>query len=253
MRNIRLISRLDIKGPNLIKSINLEGIRVVGKPHDRAFEYYKDGADELIYMDMVASLYGRNNLHDVVKETTRDIFIPLTVGGGVRSVNDVEQLLNAGADKVAINTAATQQPNLISEVAQRFGSQCVVLSVEAKKQRENKWEAYVDCGRERSGRDVIEWVKQATDLGAGEVLITSIDKEGTRQGFDLELVKSVSQVSAVPVIASGGYGTASHLNDVVNTGLADAVAFADALHYDKETIKDIRSHARTYNFNVRDV
>lgn len=250
MKNIRLIARLDIKGKNLIKSINLEGIRVVGQPHERALHYYQSGADELIYMDMVASLYGRNNLHDVVEETAKDVFIPLTVGGGVRSVDDVEKLLQAGADKVAINTAAIHNPGLISEIAQRFGAQCVVLSVEAKMQTPNSWEAYVDCGRERSGKDVVEWVKHATTLGIGEVMVTSIDREGTRKGFDAALVQAVSAATSVPVIASGGYGQAQHIKDVVDAS-ADAIAFADALHYERESMLDIRKHAQSFGYEVR--
>ena len=160
MSNVRLIARLDVKGPNLIKGIHLEGLRVVGDPHEHAVRYYQAGADELIYMDIVASLYGRNNLTDVVRETTADVFIPMTVGGGVRSLNDVEKLLRSGADKVAINTAAVARPELIAEVARRFGSQCMVLSIEAKRNGAGGWEAYTDNGREHTGRDVVEWVSR---------------------------------------------------------------------------------------------
>lgn len=251
MKNIRLIARLDIKGKNLIKGINLEGIRVIGDPHEHALRYYHDGADELIFMDAVASLYGRNNLHDVVSATAKDIFIPLTVGGGVRSVADVENLLLKGADKVAVNTAATQNPQLISDIAKRFGSQCVVLSIEAKKKENGSWEAYVDTGREKSGLDAVEWAKRGADLGAGEILITSIDQEGTRQGFDVELTRRVSEAVSVPVIASGGFGKKEHLIDVINTGKADAVAFADALHYKRMTMRDIRQIAEESGIDVR--
>jgi cyclase len=236
----RLIARLDIKGPNLIKGVHLEGLRVVGDPQAFAERYYKAGFDELLYMDIVASLYVRNNLTEIVKYTAENIFIPLTVGGGVRSVADVERLLKAGADKVAINTAAIAEPSLIDDVARRFGSQCMVLSVEAKRIAPGRWEAYTDNGREKTGRDVLEWVKRATGLGAGEVLLTSIDQEGTRKGFDVALVRAVSDAVTVPVVASGGMGSSQHLQEVIGAGHADAVAIADVLHYGRMTMTEIR-------------
>lgn len=244
MAGVRLIPRLDIKGPNLIKGIHLEGLRVVGDPQVFARRYYEQGADELIYMDIVASLYGRNSLRDIVSRTARDVFIPLTVGGGVRTVDDVKDLLRAGADKVAINTAAVQRPQLISEVSRAFGSQCMVLSIEAKKIGANKWEVFTDNGRERTGRDVLDWVTQATELGIGEILLTSVDQEGTRKGFDVELVRQVTAASTVPVIASGGMGTVEHLVEVCERGGADAVAIADVLHYERLSLPDIRRLAR---------
>ncbi len=177
----RLIARLDIKGPNLIKGVHLEGLRVIGDPQLFAQKYYQDGADELIYIDSVASLYGRNNLVDIVKHTAQNIFIPLTVGGGVRSVEDANLLLRSGADKVAINTACMSNPSLINELANRFGSQCVVLSIEAKKTSKGHWEAYTDNGREKTGKDVLSWVLEAVERGVGEVLLTSVDQEGTKK------------------------------------------------------------------------
>lgn len=248
--SIRLIARLDIKGENLIKGVHLEGLRVIGTPEQYAYEYYAQGADELIYMDIVASLYGRSNLLDIVRRTARDIFVPLTVGGGIRSVEDVTSLLRAGADKVAINTAAVNRPELIAEVSRKFGSQCMVLSIEAKKVDNNSWEVYTDCGRERSGLDVIEWVKKGIDLGAGEILLTSIDQEGTKKGFDLELLKAVDAISRVPIIISGGYGEAKHLLDAANSG-ANAIAFADAIHYGKTTFAELRSIAVHSGIEVR--
>lgn len=253
MAGIRLIPRLDIKGPNLIKGIHLEGLRVVGDPQEYARRYYEQGADELIYMDIVASLYGRNSLRDIVSRTARDVFIPLTVGGGVRSVDDVRELLRAGADKVAINTAAVQRPQLISEVSHTFGSQCMVLSIEAKKLGNGRWEVFTDNGRERTGRDVMEWVAQATELGIGEILLTSVDQEGTRKGFDVELVRKVTAVTTVPVIASGGMGSVDHLVDVCERGQADAVAIADALHYNRLSLLDIRLQAREQGLAVRSI
>lgn len=253
MSGIRLIARLDIKGPNLIKGIHLEGFRVVGDPQEYARRYYKQGADELVYMDIVASLYGRNSLHDIVRRTAHDVFVPLTVGGGLRSVDDVREILRAGADKVAVNTAAVQRPELISEVAHTFGSQCVVLSIEAQRQGKDCWEVYTDNGRERTGLDVVAWARRGVELGAGEILLTSIDQEGTRKGFDCELVRAVSDAVSVPVIASGGMGSVENLVDVVLHGHADAVAMADILHYNRATISEIRSFASTAGIEVRRV
>ncbi len=251
MSLLRLIARLDIKGPNLIKGIHLEGLRVIGDPQKYAQKYYKAGIDELLYIDIVASLYGRNNLTDIVQRTAENIFVPITVGGGIRSLKDVQTLLRAGADKVAINTAATQNPQLIKEVARSFGSQCMVLSIEAIKHGHGKWEAYTDNGRNHTGMDVVEWAKRAVDLGAGEILLTSIAQEGTRKGFDIELTRAVSQAVSVPVIASGGFGKLEHLPDVVHNGKADAVAIADALHYDRYSLEEIRKAAIDSNLPVR--
>jgi cyclase len=251
MRNIRLIARLDIKGPNLIKGIHLEGLRVMGLPNDYAVGYYLQGVDELIYMDSVASLYGRNHLGDIVRSASKDIFVPITVGGGIRSVDDATQILRAGADKVAINTAAVARPQLISEIARGFGSQCMVLSIEAKQVGQERWEVYTDNGRERTSLDVLEWVKRGVAMGAGEVLLTSVDREGTRKGFDVALVKAVTNEVSVPVIASGGMGKPEDLLEVVNDGGADAVAMADILHYSRSGIGEIRAFAETSGLGVR--
>lgn len=252
MRNLRLIARLDIKGPNLIKGIHLEGLRVIGSPGEYALRYYVQGIDELIYMDCVASLYGRNHLGDIVRSAAKDIFVPMTVGGGIRSVDDAMNILRAGADKVAVNTAAVANPKLITEISRSFGSQCMVLSIEAKQIGKGKWEVYTDNGRERTGLDVIEWVKRGVGMGAGEVLLTSVDREGTRKGFDVALVKAVTAEVSVPVIASGGMGTPDDLLEVVRIGGADAVAMADILHYKRAEIGTLRSLARAAGFGVRD-
>lgn len=204
---VRLIARLDIKGPNLIKGVHLEGLRVMGDPHEYARRYYEEGVDELLYMDTVASLYGRNNLTEIVSSTARDVFVPMTVGGGIRTSDDVQTLLRVGADKVAINMAATKRPALISEVARRFGSQCMVLSIEAKLVGAASWEVYTDNGRERTGMDVVQWAQRGVELGAGEVLVTSVDQEGTGKGFDVALIQAVSTKVSVPVIASGAWET----------------------------------------------
>ena len=249
---IRLIARLDIKAPKLIKGIHLEGLRVVGEPNEYARRYYETGADELIYMDIVASLYGRNSLADIVERTTKNVFIPITVGGGVRSVEDARRLLRAGADKVAINTAAVKRPELITEMAKTFGSQCMVLSIEAKRNPGSGWEAYTDNGREHTGFDVIDWARRGASLGAGEILITSVDREGTRKGFDIDLVRSVTSAVDIPVIASGGMGTTEHLREVVEEAGADAVAMADVLHYNRLSVPEIRTAANRYGIEVRD-
>lgn len=253
MRTVRLIARLDIKGPNLIKGIHLEGLRVIGDPQEHARRYYEAGADELLYMDIVASLYGRNNLTDIVSRAAKDVFVPMTVGGGVRSLDDARKLLRAGADKVAINTAATANPALITEMARKLGSQCVVLSIEAKRVGPGKWTAYTDNGREHTGKDALAWARQGAELGAGEILVTSVDQEGTRKGFDVELVRAITDAVEIPVIASGGMGTFEHLREVVVEGGADAVAMADILHYRRASLGEIRAQAQAAHLPVREL
>ena len=251
MKKIRLIPRLDIKGPNLIKGVHLEGLRVIGDPKEFSRRYYEQGADELLYVDVVASLYGRNSLHDIVRLVAHDVFVPLTVTGGIRSVDDVRAMLRSGADKIGINTAATKRPELIREVSRKFGSQCLVLSIEAKRIGPGRWEVYADNGREKTGLDVVEWAQRGVDLGAGEILLTSIDREGTRAGFDNELIAAVSLVVPVPVIASGGMGKLGDVVTVVRDGHADAVAMADILHYGRATFGEIRTTARAAGLSVR--
>ena len=253
MSNLRIIPRLDIKGPNLIKGIRLEGLRVIGDPQEHAIRYYEAGADELVYMDIVASLYGRNNLSDIISRAAKNVFIPITVGGGIRSVDDARHILRSGADKVAINTAAIARPALVSEVARRFGSQAMVLSIEAKQVATGKWEAYTDNGRERTGLDVLEWVKRGVELGAGEILLTAVDREGTRSGFDIDLVRTVSAAVPVPVIASGGMGSLEHFVAAAQKGHADAIAMADVLHYKRMSLGDIRAAALAASLPVRKV
>ena len=223
----------------------------MGSPNEYALRYYQQGVDELIYMDCVASLYGRNHLGDIIRAAAKDIFVPMTVGGGIRSVGDATQILRAGADKVAVNTAAVANPKLINEISRRFGSQCMVLSIEAKEVSKDRWEVYTDNGRERTGLDVIEWVKKGAAMGAGEVLLTSVDREGTKKGFDIALVKAVTAEVSIPVIASGGMGKPEDLVDVVNMGYADAVAMADILHYNRAEIGDIRAVAEQAGLGVR--
>ena len=250
MRNVRLIARLDVKAPNLVKGIQLEGLRKIGDPNEFALKYYVQGADEIFYADIVASLYERNSLLDIIEKTTDNVFIPITVGGGLRSIDDVAAALNAGADKVSINTAAIKRPEIITEVARRFGSQCMVLSIQAKRNNSH-WEAYYDNGRERSHLDVVEWAKKGEELGAGEIILTSVDKEGTGKGFDVDLVKAVTDVVSIPVIASGGMGKVEDIDLVINEGRADAIAMAKILHYNRMTIGEVRKHCDNNGIPVR--
>lgn len=230
-KNIRVIPRLDIKGPNLVKGVNLEGLRVLGNPEQFARYYYENGADELIYIDVVASLYNRNSLHNIISRAAREIFIPMTVGGGLRSIDDIKEVLRAGADKVSINTAAIKNPGLIKEASQKFGSSTIVVTIEAIKQPDGKYLAYTDNGREYSGVEVISWAKRAEELGAGEILLTSVDREGTGKGYDIELIKMVAAAVSIPLIASGGPGSPEDVVKAVKNGGADAVAIASILHY----------------------
>lgn len=250
MTNLRLIARLDVKAPNLIKGVHLEGLRKLGDPQEFAERYYKDGIDEIIYIDSVASLYERNTIIELVRHTAQNVFIPITAGGGIRSVEDASLLLRSGADKVAVNTAAIQNPKLINQIAEQFGSQCMVLSVQAKSQHDF-WEVYCDQGREPTGLNVIDWIMEAQVLGAGEILLTSVDRDGTEEGFDLKLLQAVSEVSKVPLIASGGMGCFEHLLEAVHNSDIHAVAMAKILHYNNCSVGHIREQALANGLPVR--
>ncbi|MGE4553990.1 MAG: imidazole glycerol phosphate synthase subunit HisF, partial [Desulfovibrionaceae bacterium] len=243
--NIRIIPRLDIKGPNLVKGICFEGLRVLGKPEDFARHYYEQGADELVYQDAVASLYGRNSLLDIVERTAREIFIPLAVGGGLRSLDDMRRVLRAGADKVVVNTAATKNPELIAEAARSFGSSTVVVAVEAMRMPGGGYEALVDYGRDRTGLDAVQWARRAAELGCGEIMLTAIHAEGGGKGFDLELTRAVADAVDVPVIAGGGAGSPEDVLAAVEAGHADAVALASLLHYN--VLRDLDGAGRDYS------
>lgn len=232
MKNIRIIPRLDIKGPNLVKGIHLEGLRVLGKPEDFAKYYYEHGADELIFQDVVASLYGRNSLHDIISRTAKDIFIPLTVGGGLRTIDDIKLVLRAGADKVSINTAAIKNPGFIKEASLKFGSSTIVIAIEAIKQSDGKYFAFIDNGREETGIEVVSWAQQVEELGAGEIVITSVDKEGTGNGFDIDLITQISNKVKIPVVVHGGAGNKQDVLNVLTQADADAVCAASIFHYD---------------------
>ena len=231
MKNIRVIARLDIKGPNLVKGVHLEGLRVLGKPEHFSRYYYENGADELFYMDVVASLYNRNSLLEIIQKTASETFIPLTVGGGLRTLEDIKMVLRAGADKVSINTAAVRNPQFIREAANRFGSSTIVVTIEAIKQADGVYYAFTDNGREYTGKEVISWAKEVAALGAGEVMITSVDQEGTGLGYNIQLTQKVVEAVDIPVIASGGAGKLEDIRRVIVHGRADAVSIASMIHY----------------------
>jgi len=250
MSLFRLIARLDVKGENVVKGLQFEGLRVVGRPQEMAERYAAAGADELLYIDTVASLYGRNQLAGTLEAACERVFVPITVGGGIASIAEARRLFNAGADKVAINTAALARPALVSDLAAHFGSQAVVVQIDAKRVA-GGWEAYTDNGRNRTGRDAVAWALEAVERGAGEILLTSIDRDGTRRGMDVELVAAVAPRVPVPVVAGGGLGAVGHLEDALFSGKADAVAVGAALHYDKVTIPDLQQAGRNARGTLR--
>ncbi len=251
MKTVRIIPRLDVKGTHVVKGIQTEGLRIVGDPAELASSYYRDGADEILYMDIVASLYGRNLDFDQLKSVANGIFIPLTVGGGIRSIQDINNALRAGADKVAINTFAVACPEFLQEAVHYFGSQCIILSVEAKRISELGWEVYTEGGRERTSLDVLDWVRRAIDLGVGEIIVTSIDQDGSKKGYDIELVKQVADISPVPVIAHGGAGTTSDILHVIRDGGADAVSASSLFHYSLSCISDVKHSLSADNIPIR--
>lgn len=248
MKTVRIIPRLDIKGPNLVKGIHLEGLRVLGKPSDFARYYYEQGADELMFMDVVASLYERNSLHDIISETAKSIFIPITVGGGLRSISDIKEVLRVGADKVCLNTAAIKNPQLIKDASRMFGSSTIVVAIEAIKESDGKYLAYTDNGREFTGIDVFEWAQKVAEFGAGEIVITSVDKEGTGQGYDLELISRITNLVSIPVIAHGGAGKQDHVVDALKGGNISSAMISSLFHY--HFIKENESRASSLEGNV---
>ena len=250
MSLLRLIARLDIKGTNVVKGVSFEGLRIVGKPKELATKYAESGADELLYIDTVASLYGRNQLEELLESTTDDVFIPVTVGGGIRTRADADRLFRAGADKVAINTAVVSRPAFIRELTAAYGAQALVVSIEAKR-RNGGWEVFTDGGRQPAGRNAVEWALEVVELGAGELLITSVDRDGTRRGFDVELISKIAPRVPVPVVASGGMGSLEHLRTVLEDGKADAVAVASMLHYSKISFPEMRQKVSDFRHGAR--
>ena len=235
-KNFRIIPKLEIKNSNLIKGIRMDGLRVIGDPNTFAMNYCKSKADELIYMDIVASLYGRNNLSHLITKVAKEVFIPITVGGGIRKEKDIYKVLKSGADKVSINTAAVNNPNFVKDMAKIFGSSTIVLSIEAKKIGVKKWEVYTKSGREKTGIDVINWIKKMQDYNVGEIMLSSVDKDGTNSGLDNELINEVKNICHVPVILGGGF----NIDDTVNNKdirYLDGITISSALHYKKQILK----------------
>ena len=251
MHKVRVIARLDIKSEFVIKGIHLEGLRKIGDPNILARRYYEQGVDELLFMDAVAAYYDRNSLSEIIEKACQDVFVPITVGGGIRTLEDIQKALHSGADKVAINTQAHRRPEFITEAAEKFGSQCIVASVVAKERLEGGWEAYIENGREPTGRDVMEWVIELQKMGAGELMITSVDKEGTKRGFDIALCKAVAEIIKIPLICSGGAGNSMHLVDLAKRADIDAIAVASILHYNYTTIEEMKSKLQANDFEVR--
>lgn len=250
MKTVRIIPKLEVKNENLIKGVHLDGLRIVGQPETAALKYAQAGADELIYIDLVASLYRRDNWINIVRRTAGQIYIPLTVGGGIRSITDAKLFFRNGADKVAINTGIVRQPKLVTQIARKFGSQAMVASLEVQKKIDGGYEIYCDCGRTPTGLDPVDWAKAVEKLGAGEILLTFIHRDGTYKGYDLDLLKQISVGVNIPVISSGGAGTIDHLTDAVKAG-ADALAIASLLHFNKMTVGQIKTQLKLKNIPIR--
>lgn len=251
MHTKRIIPCLDVKDGRVVKGTNFVGLRDAGDPVELAGIYDREVADELVFLDITASCEERDTMVQIVRETAAQVFIPFTVGGGIRTGDDIRRMLKAGADKVSLNTAAIKQPGLIAEGAQRYGSQCIVLAVDARRTGDDKWEVYINGGRTPTGLDVLEWVKQGTALGAGEILLTSMDKDGTKDGYDIALTRKVSEAVGVPVIASGGAGELSHFYEVLTAGKADAVLAASVFHYGRFTVRQVKEYLRSHGVEVR--
>ena len=247
---VRIIAKLDIKPPYVVKPVHFEGLRKMGDPSELAKKYYEQGADEVVYIDIVSSLYQRNIIFDEIERTANELFIPFGVGGAVRSVDDFSKLFHIGADKVVINTYAVQEnPDIINNAAKIFGNQAVVVNIEAKKWGDY-WECYTDCGRIQSGKNVLEWAKEVEGRGAGEILLQSVDSDGRNRGFDLELCKQVVDLVNIPVVVSSGAGSLEDIKKVIEYAKPSGVAIASLLHYDKNTIKDIKDYLRKNNIEV---
>ncbi len=248
----RIIPCLDVTGGRVVKGTNFVNLRDAGDPVELAAFYDKEGADELVFLDITASSDGRATMLDVVRRTAEEAFIPFTVGGGIRTIEDIRVMLAAGADKVSVNTAAVNNPDLISEGANKFGSQCIVLAVDAKRAGEpGKWEVYIHGGRTPTGIDVLEWIKKAENLGAGEILLTSMDGDGTKDGYDIELTRAVAELVNIPVIASGGVGNLEHIREGLVEGKADAALAASIFHFGEYSIRETKQYLKEKGVVVR--
>ncbi len=247
----RIIPCLDVKSGRVVKGTNFVGLRDAGDPVELAARYDMERADELVFLDITASNEKRHTMADVASACASKVFIPFTVGGGIRTTDDMRTMLKAGADKTSVNTAAIKNPELIRQGAERFGSQCVVLAVDARRSGEASWEVYINGGRTPTGMDCLEWVRKAVDLGAGEILLTSMDADGTKDGYDIALTRAVSEAVHVPVIASGGAGTLEHFYDVLTLGKADAVLAASVFHYGQFTVRQVKDYLKSCGVEVR--
>lgn len=248
----RIIPCLDVKEGKVVKGINFVGLKDVGDPVELARSYYEQGADEIVFLDISATNEGRDTMVEVVKKVAETIFIPFTVGGGIRTLDDITKMLRAGADKISLNSAAVHNPEVIREGANMFGSQCIVVAIDAKA-REDKsgWNVFINGGRIDTGMDLLKWTRKVVDLGAGEILLTSMDADGTKQGFDIEMLRAVSSMVKVPVIASGGCGNIEHINEVFQKDVADAALAASIFHYGEHTVKEVKEYLRNCNVPVR--
>lgn len=251
MLSKRIIPCLDVKDGRVVKGVNFVNLRDAGDPVEIAKKYSDEGADEICFLDITASNEERETMIDVVERTAAQVFVPLTVGGGVRTLNDVRQILLAGADKVSINTAAVKNPDFVKEAADKFGSQCIVVAIDARSVGDSKWEVFTHGGRNPTGIDAVEWAQKMEDYGAGEILLTSMDKDGTKSGYDLPLTKTISRNLRIPIIASGGAGNLEHLSDGVKLGEADAVLVASIFHYGEYTIKEAKEFLSAKGIPVR--
>ena len=254
MHTKRIIPCLDVRDGNVVKGVNFVGIKEIGDPVQLGEYYYKQGADELVFLDITATHEDRGIMEKVVERVAEKIFIPFTVGGGIKSIGDIRRILRAGADKVSLNSAAVKNKNLISEGATYFGSQCIVLAVDAKRREDNSgWNVFVNGGRIDTGIDALKWIKEAVELGAGEILLTSMDADGTKNGFDVELTKKVSEITSVPIIASGGCGSLKDFKEVFKEGKADAALAASLFHYGEFTIKEVKEYLKENKIAVRTI
>lgn len=247
----RIIPCLDVRDGKVVKGVNFVGIREVGDPVECAMEYDRQGADEICFLDITATHEGRSTMIDVVRKTAEHVFVPLTVGGGIRSVEDFREILRAGADKVSVNSAAVKNPALISQAAEIFGSQCVVVAIDAKRDGQGNFHVVVHGGRKDTGLDAVEWAKQCQELGAGEILLTSMDTDGCKEGFDLELTRAVCDAVTIPVIASGGCGKLEHFSQVFEETGADAALAASLFHFRELTVEEVKNHLAEHNIPVR--
>ena len=249
----RIIPCLDVHEGRVVKGTNFIHLRDAGDPVELAALYDKEGADELVFLDISASSEGRNTMVEVVRRTAEEVFIPFTIGGGIRTIDDIRKMLRAGADKVSLNTAAVQNPQLIEEGAYAFGSQCIVVAIDARQVADGRWEVYIHGGRTPTGIDVLEWAQKAVELGAGEILLTSMDRDGTKEGYDNELNKKISQAVSIPLIASGGVGNLQHMAEGLTDGQADAVLAASIFHYREYSIKEVKEYLASKGIPVRQI